>query len=151
MRKQRIVFSIIITLIVFSSFSYQKSASVTDWVEQTLLLSTALNFTNNESYSSPVRLRYTHNGWEALSNFLSHYANSSLGNDMPFHPTVISEPAIVNSGIITNSHFFAGTPYWRVEQGIAIPELNINIAFSVLVIETTDKHFLIQSLDMVAQ
>lgn len=134
-------------LLLFPPCLVANSNKVGDWVEKTLLLSTSLNFAVKKNEANPIRARYTLNGWYALSHFLSPHGERHLGKF--FHPAPLSKPVVVNSGIVTNSSFFSGVPYWRVNQVIVIPEMNIRVAFSVLVIETTDKHYLIQSLDMV--
>lgn len=72
-----------------------------------------------------------------------------LTDQLILHPAPISPPVIVKSGIVTKSNFFAGVPYWVIQQPIAIPELSITIDFIVVVIELKQKNqYIIQSLNM---
>lgn len=125
----------------------QNDAEVCQWVNQTLLRTFSLDYTYDPSNEDiEVRNSYTMNAWNALTDFLGNYIPVIQEKRLTLHPVFITEPFIAEQGV------YSGIHYWRTNEVISIPELNLIIAFSLIVLETnpsSNGHYLIQSIDMV--
>lgn len=135
--------------LIFSAGAHAVSnVAVTQWT-QTVLLNTLTVDSNYSSKDYEQHSRgFSRNAWNAISGFLGGYIPVIQDHKLSVHPTFLIEPHVVDSGIVDGIH------YWRVNEEVAFPELNIKVAFSLLIIETQPTNngpFLIQSMDMVKQ
>ncbi|HHF0524109.1 TPA: DotI/IcmL family type IV secretion protein [Legionella anisa] len=124
----------------------QSDNQICQWVKETLLATFSLDYTYKPSDDEELHKSYTENAWNALTEFLGNYLPIIQEKRLTLHPVFIKEPFITEKGT------FSGVRSWRVNEVISIPELNIIIAFSVLVIEAnplSNGRYLIQSMDMV--
>lgn len=125
------------------------NVAVTQWTQKTLLntLTVDSNYSSSNDYEQHSK-GFGRNAWNAISGFLGGYIPVIQEHQLSVHPTFLIEPHVVDSGIVNGIH------YWRVDEEVALPELNIKVAFSLLIIETGPSNngpFLIQSMDMVKQ
>ncbi|WP_392538055.1 hypothetical protein [Legionella sp. 227] len=124
----------------------QNDAEVCQWVKKILLSTLSVDYNYDSSNDTELHKNYTGNAWNALTDFLGNYLEVIKNQQLTLHPTLITEPYIAEKGIALNIH------YWRVNEVVSIPELNLTIAFSLIVIEANPLphgHLLIQSMDMV--
>ncbi|WP_454783013.1 hypothetical protein [Legionella sp. WA2022007384] len=126
----------------------QNDEQISRWVKQILLNTLSVDYTYKASDDSELRKNYTENAWDALTNFLGNYLDVIRVNQLTLHPTFITEPYVVEQGKAL------GVYYWRVNEVVSIPELNLTIAFSLIVIEANPQadgggRLLIQSMDMI--
>ncbi|KTD74548.1 DotI/IcmL/TraM family protein [Legionella tucsonensis] len=142
---QRILLWFVFFISPFTLYA-QSDNQICQWVKGTLLDTFSLDYTYKPSDGEELRKSYTENAWDALTEFLGNYLPIIREKRLTLHPVFIKEPFIAEKGI------FSGVHFWRVNEVLSIPELNIIIAFSVLVIETSplsNGRYLIQSMDMV--
>lgn len=139
---------VIALFLLFPCQSIATSAKVAPWVQETLLKTLTFQYNQHQSHFDSVRQNYSYNAWDALGEFLNGYYNMVIEHHLSLHPIAVSPATVVNSGTIQKSNFFKGIRYWRVNQIIAIPELDNHIAFSVVVIAKAPNSYLIVSLDM---
>ena len=132
-------------LICSSAVHAATDAEVEHWTKQTLTETIAINYDYDESDREAHKKRYTHFAWDSLSEFLGGYVQVVRDKHLTLHPVFLVEPArVVDSGVAS------GISYWRVDEEVSIPELKVVVAFSLIVIATTDS-FLVQSLSMEKQ
>ncbi|HHT0593700.1 TPA: DotI/IcmL family type IV secretion protein [Legionella anisa] len=142
---QRILLWVVFSISPFTLYA-QSDNQICQWVKETLLATFSLDYTYKPSDDEELHKNYTENAWNALTEFLGNYLPIIQEKRLTLHPVFIKEPFITEKGT------FSGVRSWRVNEVISIPELNIIIAFSVLVIEAnplSNGRYLIQSMDMV--
>ncbi|AWN75434.1 DotI/IcmL family type IV secretion protein [Legionella anisa] len=142
---QRILLWVVFSISPFTLYA-QSDNQICQWVKETLLATFSLDYTYKPSDDEELHKSYTENAWNALTEFLGNYLPIIQEKRLTLHPVFIKEPFITEKGT------FSGVRSWRVNEVISIPELNIIIAFSVLVIEAnplSNGRYLIQSMDMV--
>lgn len=137
--------------LVFSSPLRADDSKVTDWTKQVLLSTLAINYAESEKSIDAMRLNYTVNAWHALSTFLGNYVSIVRKERLTLHPVANGPAKLTDSGVVHKGNFFNGVHYWRINQSVTIPELNINIDFSLFVVKLYPKRdkYLIQSINMV--
>ena len=121
-------------------FCYASDEQFLNWTQQTLLQTLTLNYKNLDNQLETVKLNYTPEAWEDLRSFLGDKFVAIKDNQLVLHPTVIKKrQLIVQQG-------FENIIYWRVNQGIKVPELNLTLYFSAVVAKSNKPSYLIQSL-----
>lgn len=128
--------------LVFPTTNYADDTEVTTWTEQVLLSTLSVNYTMTASDFALIRPDYSANSWGALRDFLGEAVDRIRSEKLTLHPQPLNRATIVESGV------FSGIKYWRVNQSYAIPELNVSIDFSLIVIKASNPPFLIQSVNM---
>lgn len=138
--------SLITTLLFFSSFVYaDEKATVGQWVQQTLLDTLSVNYTQQPEDFDQIRANYSFDAWNGIVSFLGGYMDVIHTKQMTLHPAPDGDAKIISSGT------YSGIQFWRINQNITLPELNIELSFSVLVLarnSSTGPSYIIQSLDM---
>ena len=123
--------------------------SVALWTRDALIATLALDYIDEKKHFATVRPYYTFNAWNAIRSFLQRYMNQVQARHLVLNPTPIGQTVVVTSGVIKNSNFFTGLPYWEVKQTVTIPELGVTIDFVVIVIAVLSQDkYIIQSLNM---
>ncbi len=140
--------TVLVIVLFISPFTLnaQTDDEVCQWVKQILTSTLSVDYNFQPSDEDEIRTNFTANAWNALTQFLGGYIKTIKTEQLTLHPTVIKEPFIAESGTVS------GIRYWRVNEVISIPELNLMIAFSLIVEHTSgfkNNQFLIQSMDMV--
>ncbi|WP_133130905.1 hypothetical protein [Legionella yabuuchiae] len=151
MSRRTILSLFLVVPLLCSSLSYANNPGVTSWTQKTLIDTLALDYTNNDAVHKRMRPNYSYNAWNALGDFLQNYVQDVNANKLVLHPQAIGPASIVDSGVVSKSNFFAGIPYWRVHQLIRIPELDLTIDFTVLVIANAEGQFIIPTINMTLQ
>ncbi|MCP0913866.1 MULTISPECIES: hypothetical protein [Legionella] len=147
--KQKVVstlFLIILTAIfIFPLPSHANDDEVMSWARQTLVETLSIDGKIDPKLTS----NYSLNAWNALNTFLNSLIRQTRAQNLTLHPLLDGPGNLVQSGTVQHSNFFTGIRFWRVQQAVAIPEVDKNIIFTLLIIRTTENKFVITSLDMV--
>lgn len=129
----------------FSSADAQDD-EVAAWTQTVLINTLSLDYDSYEADIEANRINYTQNARDALRGFLGNYLSVIEENQLSLHPQALGNAQIINEG------YFSGIHFWRVNQAIAIPELNIQIFFSIVVVKVNgNPPYLVQSVSMVKQ
>lgn len=143
MKNNRLQSILLIVLLAFPALNYADDNDVTAWTQQVLLSTLSINYTVTPDDFAALRENYMPTAWEALQDFVGDEVNVVRTKKLTLHPVALGPATIVNTGFSFNIH------YWRVNQSIAIPELNMTIDFSVIVIKANNPPFLIQNMTMI--
>lgn len=142
----RLRISLLLTLIcLLNQVSYANNTPVSSWVDKVLISTLSLNYTSAPSVFKAKHAYYMANAWGALNSFLSEYILAVKNQQLILTPQRILGPTVTEDGDFSGIHF------WRVNESIAISQLNVSIDFSVVVLETTNPQhpFMIQSINMI--
>lgn len=121
---------------------YAGSVSVTAWTKQTLLNTFTLNHNSMDEQLQRSKTNYLPRAWSELISFFGDNTQTVRNNKLNLHPKVTGPGQIISSGDLD------GVAYWNIEQPISIPELDMNVTISVVVIKANKPPFLIQSVNM---
>ncbi|QRN04776.1 hypothetical protein GH742_13420 [Legionella sp. MW5194] len=128
------------------SYADAQDDEVAAWAQTTLLNTLTVNYDSYEEDIASNRINYTQNARDALRGFLGNYLSVIEENQLSLHPQALGNAQIINEG------YFSGIHFWRINQAIAIPELSIQIAFSIVVVKVNgDPPYLVQSVSMIKQ
>ncbi|STX27806.1 protein IcmL (DotI) [Legionella beliardensis] len=131
---------LLLVCFLLPTFCNASNEQVLNWTQQTLLKTLTLNYKNLDNQLESVKPNYTPEAWEDLRSFLGDKFVAIRDNQLVLHPTAIkTRQLIVQQG-------FENIIYWRVNQGIKVPELNLNLYFSAVVVKSNKPSYLIQSL-----
>ena len=149
--RQRLVLISVLSAFLLLSTAHADNSQITSWVQQVLITTLSVSYLDNPSTSASVRTNYTDNAWEAITGFLGHYVVTVRAQQLSLHPVAHGDAVIINSGVVPND-ILPGLQFWQVNQAITIPELHLNINFSVIVtLNVADNNYRIQSLSMAIQ
>ena len=130
-------------ILLFPGLNYAGDAKVLDWTTQTFLTTLTLDYKNMTDQLNQSKPYYTPSAWAALKSFLGDKAADIQNEQLTLHPKALGSANIVDSGTI------ADVTYWRINQTISIPELNISMNVTLVVIKAKNPPFLIQSVNMI--
>lgn len=134
---------LLLVVLLFPVCSNADDLQVASWTEQVLINSLSLDYKTIDSTREKYKTNYTVNAREALRLFLGGYIARIKAQQLTLHPKILSPAKVVDRGD------FSGIQFWRVNQIIALPELDLHIDFSVVVIKASKPPYLIQSLNMI--
>ncbi|WP_149865173.1 hypothetical protein [Legionella saoudiensis] len=137
-----------IILIVAPNLYAKEPMPVTAWTKKTLLNTLSVDYKTIDEEHMEYRAGFTMNAWNALKGFLGGYGQTIRDKELSIHPVFLIEPQVVDSGIAAGVHFA------RVNTEVLLPEINVKVAFSVIVIATkppSSSPYLIQSISMVKE
>lgn len=135
----------LIALFICSFVYATKDNYVSEWVQNTLMETLSVSYADKPSDSVAIQKKYSHAAWEPMSDFFNREVKIINEQKLTTHPKPLTEPTI------ERIQHCISVDCWRVEQSYNIPELHMDIDFSVRVIKSapaTDAPFLIQSLSM---
>jgi len=112
------------------------------WTKQTLLQTFTLNHESMNAQLKQAESNYTPSAWSDLLSFFGDNPSTIRNYKLNLHPKVTGPGQIISSGDLD------GVTYWKIVQPLSIPELNMNVSFSVIVIKAGKPPFLIQSVNM---
>ena len=118
---------------------------VTDWTQKTLIETLSASYFDTPQDVALVRKKYSQAAWEPMSDFFNKELKMIDEQKLIIHPKPLTEPTISKLAECISDQC------WRVNQSFNIPELHMNIDFSLLVVSASpseDSPFLIQSVDM---
>ncbi|MDP1603701.1 MAG: DotI/IcmL family type IV secretion protein [Legionella sp.] len=129
-------------ILLFPTINYADDAGVISWTKQTLLNTLTIDYKNMKTELDKSKANYTPAAWGAFKSFLGDKVATIQDNQLTLHPTAPSSGTIVDAGNVDN------VTYWRINQPIDIPELNMSVTFTVVVIKASNPPYLIQSVNM---
>lgn len=137
----------VVLISFFISFLAHASSNnyVTDWAQKTLIQTLTVSYLDTPADVEAIQKKYSHAAWEPMSAFFNKETNMIDQQKLSTHPKPLTEPKITK---LTDC---ISDQCWRVNQSFNIPELHMNIDFSLLVVSASpsgDSPFLIQSVDM---
>lgn len=136
---------IVILMLVSPASQADDNEAVKTWVQNALLSTLTISYKDSPEQSKQAQQYYLRNAWGVLGSFLSDKISLVQEKKLELHPFPQAPPEIVRSGSTSGIH------YWRVAQNFIIPELDLEIAFIVTVLETQPidgSRFVIQSVSM---
>lgn len=141
-KNHRFLRILLIVLLIFPSLNYADDNDVAAWTRQVLISTLSIDYTVTPENFAILQENYMPTAWEALEDFVGDQVNVIRAEKLTLHPVALGPATVVRSG------FSFGIHYWRVNQSIAIPELNMTIDFSVIVIKANNPPYLIQNMTM---
>jgi len=149
--RQRLVLISVLSAFLLLSTARADNSQITSWVQRVLITTLSVSYSDNFRAAPPIRTNYTDNAWAAITGFLGHYVDTVRAQQLTLHPVANGAAIVVDSGVFPND-ILPGLKFWQVNQQITIPELRLNISFSVVVtLNVTDNKYRIQSLSMAIQ
>lgn len=142
-KNHRFLSILLMVLLFFPSLDYADDNDVATWTRQVLISTLSIDYTVTPENFAILQENYMPTAWEALQDFVGDQVNVIRAEKLTLHPVAIGPATVVRSGVSFDIH------YWRVNQSIAIPELNMTIDFSVIVIKANNPPFLIQNMTMI--
>jgi hypothetical protein len=137
-----------ILLLFATTIHAANSLKVSEWTQKTLTNTLSIDFNYDSSDAEQHSNGFTPFAWHALSGFLGGYLQKIRAQHLTIHPTFLIAPTIVDSGTAS------GITYWRINAEVLLAEINVKVAFSLIVIATnpsTNEPYLIQSISMIKQ
>lgn len=137
-----------ILLLFVTSMHAANSLKVTAWTKKTLMNTLSIDYKYDSSNAEQRSKGFTPFAWHALSDFLGDYLQTVQSQQLTLHPTFLIAPTIVDAGTAS------GIKYWRINAEVLLAEINLKVAFSLIVIATNpaaNEPYLIQSISMVKQ
>lgn len=137
-----------IIIILAPNLYAKEPIPVTVWTKKILLNALSVDYKSIDENPEEYKAGFTINSWDALKVFLGGYAETIRDKELSVHPLFLIEPQVVDSGVVSGMHFA------RVNTEILLPEINVKVAFSVIVIATkspSSSPYIIQSISMVKE
>lgn len=128
--------------LMLQSGAYANNQEVSDWTQTVLTNSLTLNYSQLSDNLQAVKPNYTLTAWQAFNSFLGDKIEDVSTQKLILTPKPLQNAQVVNEGDYSGIHF------WRVNQAYSIPQLNVILSFSVVVIKATNPPYVIQSLNM---
>ncbi len=135
----------LIALFICSFVYATKDNYVSEWVQNTLMETLSVSYSDKPKDSVTTQKKYSHAAWEPMNDFFDKEIKIIKEQQLVTHPKPLTEPTI------ERIQHCISVDCWKVDQSYNIPELHMDIDFSVRVIKASpasDSPFLIQSLNM---
>ena len=119
---------------------------VVKWSSAVLTQTLSASYQDTPEQIAAVRSHYMLAAWGPMLDFFVEKRAYVQKNQLTLHPTPLSDPTLVASGLCHD------LPCWRVNQSFSVPELAFNIDFSLLITITgnmSDPALIVQSMDFV--
>lgn len=139
MKKKAVFFLLIL---MFPAIHFAAAPQVLLWTENTLLDTLTVSYENLDAQMKTSQSSYSPKAWDALNSFFSDKRNTVMDQKLSLHPKLLNAGQIVDSGTLSS------TTYWKIIQAVSIPELNMAVTFSLIVIKNKNSPFLIESVNM---
>ena len=130
-----------------SSTIHADDREVIAWVENVIVKTFSFSSETTPEDNAEVRKNYTNNAWFGITGFFDNYMQIVKEQRLTLHPVINGQTSILEEGGV-DKNILPGVEYWRFNIGLLIPELHLNIDFSIVVINAPTNKYLIQSLDM---
>lgn len=143
--------SLLFALIMSPATLYAQDNAVEQWTQKILLSTLSVSYMQTKETLDSVRPYYTMNAWQALDSFLGNYLTIVKAQKLTLHPQLQGPSTLIKSGDVQKRLFLSRIHYWQVHQTVSIPELQITVDFTLLVMKPYDKNqgYKIQSINMV--
>ncbi|MCC5791188.1 MAG: hypothetical protein JJT82_01065 [Legionellaceae bacterium] len=139
MKKQS---ALLLVFFILSLPAMAANLNVADWTEDVLRKTLSVSYKLTPAQVNAQKQYYSFEGWASIASFLGNRMVFIRANRISLHP----EP--LNSATVVGTEEYSGLPCWRVNQSWFIPELNMQIHFSVRVVREENGFYKIMSLDM---
>lgn len=140
--------ALFIILLPFAA-SADTNADVAAWTQETMQTTLSANYLGHKDELAKVRECFYPAAWESLKVFFQDRLQEIRQGSLVLHPYPMIAPTITQSGKC------ARFQCWRVEQVFKIPEMNVNVALSMLVVDvrgmSLDTPYVIQSVILTSQ
>lgn len=124
------------------SINYAKNADVVAWTSHTLLMTFTVDYKTINSQLKQSQTHYSSSAWSALHSFFGDKGPIIQNKQLSLHPKITTPAQIINSGIIGD------VAYWQISEGFMIPELPMSFTAIVVVAQTKNSPFIIQSVNI---
>lgn len=146
MSKKNSLGLLLLSLLFMPAFAYAYTdAYVMNWAQSLLIDTFDTSYLETSSEVYAVQKKYSHAAWVPMNNFFNNELSIIRAHKLVLHPRPIGQAILVNKGN------YMGADSWRVKQLLDVPELQMNIDSSALIIQTKDhsvEPFLVQSIDV---
>ncbi len=115
---------------------------VTDWTSSVLKETLSVSYLQTPEQVKSTSKYYSYNGWDNIANFLGSRMPNVRKYKITTTPVPDGPAKVVRSGI------YKGAPFWRVNQAWQVPQVSVEVWFSVIVIQKPDGSLLIDSVSM---
>ncbi|KTC82114.1 hypothetical protein [Legionella cincinnatiensis] len=138
-------FMLLISLFASPLVSAVTNNEVTDWAQKILMDTMSISYLTTPNEEKEAEKNFSHAAWEPMNNFYFNESKIIKHYKLTLHPRPLNHPTLIKEELCF------GSPCWRVNQTYNVPELHLNVAFSLLITsqKTTNKSpFIVKSLDM---
>ncbi|CDZ79172.1 Macrophage killing protein with similarity to conjugation protein [Legionella massiliensis] len=136
-------------IIPFNAHASDGSPDVASWTQQTMINTFSAQYLGKPEELAKVRESFYPAAWDSLKIFFQDRLQEIRQNGLVLHPYPITAPTIVSDGKCARFRC------WRIEQAFKIPELSVNVALSMLVVDGQDlslpSPYIIQSINFTSQ
>ncbi|WP_115710454.1 hypothetical protein [Legionella sainthelensi] len=118
---------------------------VTDWVQKVLMQTMSISYQTTPNEEEQAAKNFSHSAWEPMNDFYFNESQIIKQYKLTLHPKPLNSPTLIKEDLCF------GARCWRVNQNYNVPELHLNVSFSLLITsqKTTNKSpFIVKSLDM---
>lgn len=115
---------------------------ITDWTSKVLKETLTVSYTETPEEANAPSKYYSYNGWNNIADFLG----SRMPNVKKYK--LITTPIADGPAEIVSSGVYKGLPFWRVNQAWTIPQVSVEVWFSVVVMQKPDGNLQIDSVSM---
>lgn len=141
MNKMRIILWCIL-FVPFSSYADFSDDQVADWTAKVIKETLSVSYLESRAEVNAPSKYYSYNGWNNIASFLGDRMVNVREKKIITNPVPAEAPTVVNSGE------YSGVRYWRVNQGWVIPELEVEVWFSAVVLQKNSNELMINSMSM---
>ena len=133
-----------VLLFVAPIWSYAQISKeiVAQWTSDIIGRTLTVSYKQSNEDLSASKKFYTYEGWSNIVSFLGDKILAVRRQKLSVTPKPLSEAIIVNQGDDS------GVPYWRVNQGWEMQQMNVKIWFSIIVLEQPENSLIIDSVAM---
>jgi hypothetical protein len=136
------LFALITSPVHYASVNNLSEKAVTKWTQKILMDSLTASYHDSQSDIESVQKYYSHAAWDPMNLFFDKELNAINTHKLTLHPRPLNNPTV------SQENNCQVKPCWRVNQSYNLPELHLNIDFSLLIIRSSTTEYLIQSLNM---
>lgn len=124
------------------SINYANNTDVVTWTSHTLLATFTVNYKTINSQLKQSQTHYSTSAWSALHSFFGDKGPIIQNKQLSLHPQITTPAQIINSGVIGD------VAYWQISEGFMIPEFPMSFTAIVVVAQTKNTPFIIQSVNI---
>ncbi|CDZ79320.1 hypothetical protein BN59_03638 [Legionella massiliensis] len=120
---------------------------VADWAQKVLMNTLSVSYLTTVKEDKEAAKYFSHAAWVPMYDFFLNESNIMKAYKLTIHPRPLTTPTLVEERCFES-------PCWRVDQNYDVPELHLNIAFSLLITSKAtygEAPLIVQSLNMKVQ
>lgn len=121
---------VILLLFFYCGTLLAEAQSVTVWSQKALLSAFSVHYSKNDAQILPLKkTALSYAAANSISSFYTPYLAKIRDADLSIHPQFLIKPSQIDSGIAAN------TPFWRLSSELFLPELNLKVALTMIVLQ----------------